>query len=228
MNTGMAVSVAQWWATDAPVLPSPWALAWGLRLGWSVVLAWLGFWLAGRFRVGGTVQLGIALLLAVWTWMPGPYALAYWLGLAFQLPSISLVVLSGVLLARSLLHAQASPKAYVPEPRTSPVWIVSGVLLGWVLLLDTLAVFPLSLYVWGWSPMAVSLVALCAGMPWLLQVRKVSVALEAWVLVVVVGLFVVTRLPTGNLWDALLDPCLWVVLHVLLVRHLVNCYRKRS
>jgi hypothetical protein len=30
--------------------------------------------------------------------------------------------------------------------------------------------------------------------------------------------FVVLRLPTGNAWDALLDPWLWVALHVMAFR----------
>ena len=34
------------------------------------------------------------------------------------------------------------------------------------------------------------------------------------------ALFVTLRLPTGNLWDALLDPLLWVVLHWMGLRWL--------
>jgi len=30
--------------------------------------------------------------------------------------------------------------------------------------------------------------------------------------------YVLTRLPTGNVWDALLDPLLWIYLHVWLMR----------
>jgi hypothetical protein len=29
---------------------------------------------------------------------------------------------------------------------------------------------------------------------------------------------VLTRLPTGNMWDAMLDPFLWIYLHVWLFR----------
>jgi hypothetical protein len=41
-------------------------------------------------------------------------------------------------------------------------------------------------------------------------------------------LLVALRLPTGNVWDAVLDPCVWLVLQVMLVRRWLRCYKKRS
>jgi hypothetical protein len=35
-------------------------------------------------------------------------------------------------------------------------------------------------------------------------------------------LFAATRLPTGNLWDAVLDPWLWLALQGVLVRRLLR------
>jgi hypothetical protein len=34
--------------------------------------------------------------------------------------------------------------------------------------------------------------------------------------------FVSLRLPTGNLWDALLDPWLWLLLHAILLRRILS------
>ena len=44
-------------ATDAPALPSAWLMQMGLRLSWSVVLAWLGGVLAVRWTANKPVQL---------------------------------------------------------------------------------------------------------------------------------------------------------------------------
>jgi len=45
---------------------------------------------------------------------------------------------------------------------------------------------------------------------------------DGWIQIVLLPLvllfFVLTRLPTGNLWDALLDPLLWIVLQVYAIR----------
>ena len=40
----------------------------------------------------------------------------------------------------------------------------------------------------------------------------------AWVVPAALLLFAVFRLPSGNLWDAVLDPWLWLVLHIVAVR----------
>jgi hypothetical protein len=41
----------------------------------------------------------------------------------------------------------------------------------------------------------------------------------------VLAVFVLLRLPTGNLWDALLDPWLWVALHVLALRRVFGWFK---
>jgi hypothetical protein len=35
-------------------------------------------------------------------------------------------------------------------------------------------------------------------------------------------LFAATRLPTGNVWDAILDPWLWLLLQLVLLRRLLR------
>ena len=39
-------------------------------------------------------------------------------------------------------------------------------------------------------------------------------------------MFAATRLPSGNLWDALLDPWLWSALHIALLRALYQRWRR--
>jgi len=67
------------------------------------------------------------------------------------------------------------------------------------------------------SPAAIALVAAVALLPWVLGTRRTgarALPFEVAVVLAVLLLFVFTRLPNGNLWDALLDPWLWAVLHV--------------
>lgn len=211
-------------AQDGALLPSPWLMRWGLYLGWSVVLAWVGALLASaRPR---PVRLAVAGFLAAWCWVPGPYGPVHWLGLAFQAPS-----LSSVLLCSLLLHARLSPA----EPRQvgrgctgqrSALALAGvGVALGWLLLLDTLALWPVQLYAWGFSPAATALALGVALLPWSLSHGTRAMGARQWVAAWSVLLFVGLRLPTGNVWDALLDPWLWVALHVFVVQ---SVWRRRG
>ena len=108
------------------------------------------------------------------------------------------------------------------------VLTVLGVLIGWALLLDTLALLPVQLYAWGFSPVGAVLVLLLGLTPWLLMARAPGSGLGAGVVLVAVLLFVLLRLPSGNVWDAVLDPWLWLALHVYVVRRALNCYKNRS
>jgi hypothetical protein len=82
-----------------------------------------------------------------------------------------------------------------------------GILLGWLLLLDTFLILPFSLYRWGYSPAMLALLSVMAATLW-------AVARErgATILLIVLALFVITRLPSGNVFDALIDPWLWFAL----------------
>jgi hypothetical protein len=101
------------------------------------------------------------------------------------------------------------------------------VLLGWALLLDSLALLPVQLYAWGFSPAAVGLVLLAGLVPWAIGAGKRPLGRSReWVVPVAVLVFVVLRLPTGNVWDAVLDPWLWLVLHVFAARELRRRWRR--
>jgi hypothetical protein len=204
--------------TDAPALPSLELTQLWLRLGWGVVLAWLGSAIAGWWSPRSWVGLVVALLLLASAWLPDPFSPAYWLGLAFQLPSTVTVLLSALLLWR---RARKVPHWW-KDRRSAPagellLLVVMGAGLGWLLLLDTFAVLPVQLYAWGFSPLAAGLLAFVVLLPWFAGGRH-NHRLPAWVAPGAVLVFVALRLPTGNVWDAVLDPWLWLALQVYLVR----------
>lgn len=208
MSIDTLASLAQWVSVDSPALPSPWVMQGWLHLGWSVVLAWgvtvLGPAWPPRVRWVG------AGLAALWSWVPGPYSPTYWLGLAFQAPSISSVLLGAWLLHDRLRAPREAPSVTVHSGKRSVgVFAVLGILAGWALLLDAFALLPVPLYAWGFSPIAPALGLLVALLPWGLGCRQDS---RVWIAPTAVLLFVVLRLPTGNAWAAMLDPWLWVLL----------------
>ena len=195
---------ALWASLAVPVLPTaPW-LPWALHLAWALVLA-CGVAYGLRTR-SGALRWGSALVLALWTALPGPASPAHWLGLAFQAPSLMTVGLCSVCLCK-----QWRSVGTLSAPSLHSLWVGAGVVLGWVLLLDTLAWFPVSVYAWGFGAGATG-AAMCVLLPLWIKDRR-GAALALWVLM----LFVLTRWPSGNLWDALLDPWLWVVLQALLL-----------
>lgn len=188
-------------ATDNPVLPHPLAMQLALHGVWAVLLGSVTLCLARR--LARPWRWGAAGLMALWTLLPGAMSPAFWLGLAFQTPSVMSVLLCLGCLWR--FHRQMPGVALNAVSRRALPWLAGlGIVLGWVLLLDTLAWWPLSVYAWGFSAAAVGAVALVAVLLWGISGQAVC-ALPLGVL----ALFVVTRLPTGNVWDALLDPWLW-------------------
>ena len=197
-------------STQTPVLPVPGVARVYLSLGWGLVLAWLAVWLLQRRGMPAGLKRGLPLLLLLWRLLPGPVSPAYWLGLAFRAPSVLLT-----LLGASALLRHYRPQAAWPNPFDAwRSWALMPVLLGWVLLLDTFAVWPVSLYALGFAPLTLGALVLLALLPGLLR--------GTWALPVLVtaalALFVSLRLPSGNVWDALLDPWLWVLLQFAWLR----------
>jgi hypothetical protein len=222
-------------ATDAPLLPTG-AMVWtGMRIAWSVVIVWIGVTLYTRWwpAEANTAQLprwAVAALLAAWAWLPGPYASAYWLGLAFQMPSLSTVLLCSAWLFQNLAGTGKSNSYPTRAPSLRAMAMAGvGVLAGWALLLDTLAILPVQLYAAGFSPLAAGLAMVCALMALAVgNADRPPGASHAWVVPAALVLFVACRLPTGNMWDAVLDPWLWVALQVYWIRQLVMRYKNRS
>jgi hypothetical protein len=110
--------------------------------------------------------------------------------------------------------------------------LFSGVALGWVLLLDTLAWWPVSVYAWGFSSAALGAVAILTVIVWTFgagyKPRTSRSRVSAVVVLGVLGLFVLTRWPSGNLWDALLDPWLWVALQWAAIKVGLTHWRERQ
>ena len=190
-----------------------------LHLGWAIVLGAVTLQLASRLPTRGRWTL--ASLMWLWTLLPGAASPVFWLGLAFQSPS-----LMSVLLCIAWLWPPPGPVPGVvnlsatADSRSQKVLLLLAVVLGWVLLLDTLAWFPVSIYAWGFGSAAVALALLAAALLWLLSGSRATVSLLA-----VLAVFVLTRAPSGNLWDALLDPLLWLALQI---GWLFNLVRRHS
>jgi hypothetical protein len=133
------------------------------------------------------------------------------LGLAFNAPALVSVLLCIWL---DWKHGAGETSESGTDSRWGKAYAVLGVVLGYVLLLDTLALLPVQLYAWGFSPAALACALVVAVIP--------CVALNpwrrdnSWALLMPAALlvFVLTRLPTGNVWDVLLDPLLWVALQI--------------
>lgn len=210
--------------TETPLLPAPGLARAYLAASWALVLVALTARLLPR-RASGPQrwQYAVLLALALWTLWPGPASPAYWLGLAFRAPS----VLSVLLCAWWLLH-RLRPGLQWPGPDTTVRQIaLAGSVLGWVLLLDTLAFWPQALYAWGYSPLLLGGLALAACLPWLGLGAGHPAARVSLLLGGVLLLHVLLRLPTGNVWDAVLDPWLWLVLQIVLLRSAVRRLRRR-
>lgn len=204
-------------------LPDVALARWAMHGTWGLVLgaAALGLGAAFSWRWRWPMALGVV----VWALWPGPASPAYWLGLAFQSPSLTGVGLCVVLVVRVLMrHPVTSPAS----PHLVWPWVVlagAAVLLGWVLLFDMLAWWPVSVYAWGFSPAALMWVGGLVLLLWVTGGKNRAGRSASLCLAAVLTVFVVTRLPSGNLWDALLDPWLWTALQVAGVLALI---RRRS
>ncbi len=209
---------------DSPVFPQAAQRQAGVQMLWGVVLA------AGGWRMAYLLQphwrLGWAALLGVGSSLPGPLSPAYWLELAFASPSWTSVLLCSLWLWR-----QTRPQALFSDPWTArpatriPVpWALCGVAMGWVLALDTFAALPMqqSVYGWGFSPLASVVLMVGAAAAWIISARWVHT-----LPFLALAFFVLTRLPSGNVWDGVLDPLLWLYLHIDLARHVWRNVRGR-
>lgn len=226
--------VAHGLGNDVPILPRPEAMEFWLYLAWSVVAVAL-FAVAvvpkpmrspaQRVRYG----LG-ALIVVVWFCCAGAYSPVPVLGLVFQSPSVlSVVLCSRFILVAALCNSPhekllASPLA----SRMGWVWAVVLGVVGWALMLDTFALLPFQLYAWGFGPAAAALATTLPILVAVLAYQTNNARLGgAWTVGLAVCVFLVWRLPTGNVWDAILDPLLWIVLQFLMVRHFWT-QRKRN
>ena len=174
---------------NAPIpLPSATASLVYLYVGWGVILASLAGTFARKKMLIPAVLLWVGLPLV---FSAPEYSPAYWLGLAFQAPSLVSVGLCASLVA---------PQRFAPRRPLVFAALASG--LGWILLLDSFAVLPMEFYALGFQ----------AGIAGGMVVLLLLISFEPITLIAASALVVYTvfRLPTGNVWDAILDPLLWL------------------
>ena len=173
------------------------------RLSWSIVLATaVAALLPPAMRRSRPVVWGLLVLAGLVMALPNAASPAYWLALAFQWPS-------GVLIGLCLLKlSKAWPGARDVTPMPAMLAAVIAV-TGAALYLDAIGLVSLGMYYWGFGPFAAPLLALAAIAACALAVVLGRARPHALVAVGALALFSILRLPTGNLWDALLDPLLW-------------------
>ncbi|KQV46076.1 MULTISPECIES: hypothetical protein [unclassified Duganella] len=189
------------------------------KVAWGIVLATLLVSLlpASRQLSRRATALLLGFMIVV-TLLPGKLSPAYWIALALQWPSGLLAGLCLVRLARPWRPAAAAG--------VMPVALACTIaLFGTVLYLDALGLISLSLYFWGFGPrgaplFALAVMVLCAA--WIVQGRWRP---QAFAALAALTLFTLLRLPTGNLWDALLDPMLWLWAVLTLA---IRAWRKRE
>ncbi len=217
---------------ENPWLPEPFSSKAYLSVSWAVVLVAMGLgmvrWFQGSGNVansvgGGRAQLWVKALwpwaMGLWALLPSPWSASYWLGLAFQYPSLLTTGLCAFYVAQGVRPkhmVSAQSQSFANSGLNSLA--LCGIALGWLLLLDTLNLLHLQVFAWGFSPLAVAL-GLCVawGCAWAFRAATTNPFLK-WAGLLLMTVYVLSRLPTGNLWDALLDPLLWIYLHVWLIR----------
>ena len=179
---------------------------------------------AGRTRALARALALLAVLACGW---PGPVSPAFWLGLAFQAPSLSAGLLSGLVLLRTCAGGAGAQRGAALLKQLKG-WAVPAVVLGWVLLLDSFALWPLALYPLGFGVGAWLLVLALLGLPWAWRGGRWRdhAASGLWGLLLL--LFALLRLPSGNVWDAVLDPWLWLLAHAAGFGWIGRCYKNRS
>ncbi len=182
------------------------------RLGWGVVLAMLLIALLPRkFSSSRPVVAGLLLGMIALQLLPGTASPAYWLGLAMQWPGALLIGMSIAKLDHGI-HARA---ASVMTPGIAALIASVGALL----YLDAIGIVSLGLYYWGFGPWAAPLLALVLAAGSAVAIVRGAMRPQACALLFAMLCFALLRLPTGNIWDALLDPLLWVWSLTALVRH---------
>ncbi len=203
----------QVFATNLPDLAWQWAYA---RLGWGIVCIALvlrlwphaaGVTVAVRagFAAGPTPRATsvFAALAALAMWLPHGASPAYWLGLVLQQPSPMLVALCALALLARCTRLHIGP----PPGLGSALVFASG---GLLLYADSSGWLNLGLYLRGsdslWAPAA----ALLAGAWAVWAVRFEATRSAALMLLAGTAVFCLTRLPSGNVFDAFLDPLLWL------------------
>jgi len=175
------------------------------RLAWGVVLA--AVLVCGVLRAYPFSPVRLALVIAAalgLMWLPGEASPAHWLGLAFQRPSGLLAGLCVAALVRSARPARADPTP-VLVPALAAVLAVGGA----VLYADAAGWLSAGIYGAGFGPLGAPLAGIGVGLLATGLIARGVHRETAAVLLASAALFALLRLPSGNFFDAMLDPFLW-------------------
>ena len=216
----------------SPLLPDPAYLPWLGQVAWALVVAAVVLGALGRQRPSvSNTRVFMAACLALWTFYPGPWGLSYWLGLAFQKPSLMACALAlhyvagcfGVRIPSGSDEIYPVSDTAMSAARTERIFFAFALALGWILLIDTFGFLPFSVYAWGFHPVCSAGLLACALLAWVGSGRWHHLASSAPALLLLVLLvFWFSRWPSGNVWDAVLDPCLWIALHRFAIRRFLQ------
>jgi hypothetical protein len=167
-----------------------------------------------------------------WGWLIGAGAgwiYAPTLALAFVMPSLVLLVWSSHQTLVIWLPDRLKPASFSFD-RIPAGLLMLGLLLGYGLVFDTFHIWPTEwlrlsflLYAWGFEASTLLLISTLWVVWGLLPRQQGGLLQEAWLRVclsvwlsglLVLLVFAGLHEPTGNLWDALLDPLVWVACHI--------------
>ena len=176
-------------------------LAWALFLAAVIVSAWPPARRLPR-RILGPVVASCFLLMA----LPGEASPAWGLCLAFQYPS---GLLAGFCAAR--LYARWHGARHTSTSPAAMPTMLAAVLAatGAILYLDAFGLLSRGYYYAGFGPSAAPLLAILLAAVCAVAIARDAGRPQACAVLGAVLLFSLARLPTGNLWDAVLDPLLW-------------------
>lgn len=173
------------------------------QVAWSTVLAAFGIGaLAWRRPLPAKLAWAWVALAFVACALPGPGSPVYWLSLAFQFPSGLLVAFCAMTISANV-NKQIGYRAL---PTSLATALVAG---GLVLYLDGAGSLSLGLYARGFGPSA-ALAGLLIGLAATVAIGLDRQRSAGFAVLLAVMLFALCRLPTGNVWDAMLDPLLWL------------------
>ncbi len=172
-------------------------------LAWAIVLAaaMLAVW-AWRRRVRPAIAMVVMVMSVLACALPGSASPDYWLMLAFNLPSPLLVFLCAMTLPANARNLDGH--------RVMPTGLAAGLALtGALLYSDSVGWIHLGLYVRGFGGEA-AFAGLVVGAAAVLAIATGLARGTAFAVLGALALFALWRLPSGNVWDALLDPLLWL------------------
>lgn len=173
-------------------------VAWTVVLG-AVVLGLMALRQAPSRRTQALVLVSVAAAML----LPGGWSPVHWIGLAFQRPSAFGVALC--LLSLQGRWSGQPGRACMPVPLAAVLALAGG-----LLYLDASGWLARGLYPSGFGPVGapVAGLLLAAGAAIALSIGRG--AAHAVALLAAMLVFAWWRLPTGNLWDALIDPFVWL------------------